>query len=99
MRVVGILAGAALIVLVVGLFTGNTWAGLAVIALAALGIVLLVRDWRTERLGVVASRSGPKASDDLGTCPAEGPLTPDDFSPDLSTDPDGPSSDARADQL
>jgi len=99
MRVVGILAGAALIVLVVGLFTGNTWAGLAVIALAALGIVLLVRDWRTERLGVVASRSGPEASDDLGTCPAEGPLTPDDFSPDLSTDPDGPSSDARADQL
>jgi len=99
MRVVGILAGAALIVLVVGLFTGNPWAGLAVIALAALGIVLLVRDWRTERLGVVASRSGPEASDDLGTCPAEGPLTPDDFSPDLSTDPDGPSSDARADQL
>jgi len=98
MRVVGILAVTALIVLVVALFTGSTWAGFAVIALAALGIVLLVRDWRTERLGIVASRSGPKASDDAGTCSAEGPLTPDEFSPDLSTDPDGPSSDARADQ-
>ena len=99
MRVVGVLAVTALIVLVVALFTGNTWAGLAVIALAALGIVLLVRDWRTDRLGVVAGRSGPAASDDPGTGLAEGPLTPDEFSPDLSTDPDGPSSDARADQL
>lgn len=98
MRVVGILAGTALIVLVVAVFTGSTWAGLAVIALAALGIVLLVRDWRTERLGVVAGRAGPGVSDDPGTGPAEGPLTPDEFSPDLSTDPDGPSSDARADQ-
>ena len=98
MLVVGILAVTALIVLVVALFTGSTWAGFAVIALAALGIVLLVRDWRTERLGVVARRSGPEASDDPGTCPAEGPLRPDEFSPDLSTDPDGPSSDARADQ-
>jgi hypothetical protein len=97
MRVVGVLAVTALIVLVGALFTGNAWAGLAVIALAALGIVLLVRDWRTDRLGAVASRSGPAASDDPGTELAEGPLTPDEFSPDLSTDPDGPSSDARAD--
>lgn len=99
MRVVGVLAVTALIVLVVALFTGNTWAGLAVIALAALGIVVLVRDWRTDRLRVVAGRSGSAAAHDSGTVPAEGPLTPDDFSPDLSTDPDGPSSDARADQL
>jgi hypothetical protein len=99
MRVVGILAVTALIVLVVALFTGSTWAGFAVIALAALGIVLLVRDWRTDRLGVVAGRCGPAAADDAGTELAKGPLTPDEFSPDLSTDPDGPSSDARADQL
>lgn len=99
MRVVGVLAVTALIVLVVALLTGNTWAGLAVIALAALGIVVLVRDWRTDRQDVVAGRSGPVAADDSGTVLADGPLTPDDFSPDLSTDPDGPSSDARADQL
>jgi hypothetical protein len=99
MRVVGVLAVTALIVLIVALLTGNTWAGLAVIALAAGGIVLLVRDWRTDRSGVVAGRSGPAASNDSGPGPAEGPLTPDEFSPDLSTDPDGPSSDARADQL
>ena len=99
MRVVGVLAVTALIVLVVALLTGNTWAGLAVIALAALGIVVLVRDWRTDRLGVVAGRAGPATADDPGTELAEGPLTPDEFSPDLSTDPDGPSSDARADQL
>jgi len=99
MRVIGVLAVTALIVLVVALFTGNTWAGLAVIALAALGIVLLVRDWRTDRLGVVAGRSGSPSSDDPDIGRAEGPLTPDEFSPDLSTDPDGPSSDARADQF
>jgi len=99
MLVVGVLAVTALIVLVVALFTGNTWAGLAVIAIAALGIVVLVRDWRTDRLRVVAGRSGSAAADDSGTVLTEGPLTPDDFSPDLSTDPDGPSSDARADQL
>jgi hypothetical protein len=99
MRVVGVLAVTALIVLIVALFTGNAWAGLAVIALAVIGIVLLVRDWRTDRLGVVAGRSGPAPADDPGTGLAEGPLTPDEFSPDLSTDPDGPSSDARADQF
>jgi hypothetical protein len=99
MQVVGVLAVTALIVLFVALFTGNTWASLAVVALAALGIILLVRDWRTDRLSVVAGRSGPAASDDPGTELAEGPLTPDEFSPDLSTDPEGPSSDARADQL
>jgi hypothetical protein len=99
MRVAGVLAVTALIVLIVALFTGNTWAGLAVIALAALGIVLLIRDWRTDRLGEVAGRPGSTASDDPGAGRAEGPLTPDEFSPDLSTDPNGPSSDARADQL
>ena len=96
MRVVGVLAVTALIVLVVALFTGNSWAGLVVIALAALGIVVLVRDWRTDRLSVATGRSGPATADDPGPEPAKGPLTPDEFSPDLSTDPDGPSSDARA---
>jgi len=99
MRVVGVLAVTALIVLIVALLTGNTWAGLAVIALAALGIILLARDWRADRPGGIAGQSGPAASDDPGAGLAEGPLTPDEFSPDLSTDPDGPSSDARADQL
>jgi hypothetical protein len=97
MRVVALLAFSALIVLVIALFTGNAGASVVVIALAALGIILLVRDWRTDPL--IKARSGPAASDDPGITLVEGRLIPDEFSPDLSTDPDGPSSDARADQL
>lgn len=97
MRVVALLAFSALIVLVIALFTGNAGASVVVIALAALGIILLVRDWRTDPL--IKARSGPAASDDPGVRLVEGRLIPDEFSPDLSTDPDGPSSDARADQL
>jgi len=67
-----------------------------VVALAVTGIVLLLRDWRSDR--TVASDAGsesPAAEFETGASGA--PLSPDEFSPDISTDPDGPSSDARAD--
>lgn len=96
MRVVALLAVAGLIALIVALSTGSTWAAAVVIALAIAGIVLLLRDWHGERTGS-GINSG---SVSRGTSPveaSEAALTPDDFSPDLSTDPHGPSSDARAD--
>ena len=98
MRVVAVLAVAGLITLIVALVTGSTWAALAVIALAVMGIVRLLRDWRTDRIRNTARRPGPVSSEESDARLPESALTPDDFSPDLSTDPDGPSSDARADQ-
>jgi hypothetical protein len=96
MRVVALLAVAGLIALIVAVSTGSAWAAGVVIALASAGIVLLLRDWRGDRTGG-GIHSGSASS---GTSPVEAPdasLTPDDFSPDLSADPQGPSSDARAD--
>ena len=91
-RVVAALAMAALFALVVALLGGGTTFGVLGIGVAALGIVLLARDWWDERgRGTRAGRSplgGPR-SDPL--------FVADEFSPDISTDPDGPSSDARAD--
>ena len=49
MRVAALVALAGLVALVVALLTGSTLPAVLVIALAALGIVLLLRDWRTER--------------------------------------------------
>lgn len=95
MRVVLILTLTALVALILALTTGSAWAGFAVIALALAGIVLLLRDWRSER-----TRTPPDAesgSDTEGAGSSGAPLRPDDFSPDISTDPSGPSSDARAD--
>jgi len=99
MRVAVILAVAGLIALILAVLTGSTWAGFAVIILAVAGIALLLRDWRDERISddpIGSSRLSCRESNDQ---PIESSLTADDFSPDLSTDPDGPSSDARADQL
>ena len=96
MRVVALLAVGALIALIVAVTTGSAWAAAAVIALAIAGIVLLVRDWHGERTGgginsgLVSNATSPSEASGAS-------LTPDDFSPDLSTDPQGPSSDARAD--
>ncbi|MCB0930926.1 MAG: hypothetical protein KDB71_03380 [Mycobacterium sp.] len=90
MRVVAALALAASFALVVALLGGGTWFAFLVIALAGLGIVLLARDWRTER---ARGRSAIPPQPDQ---PATG-LLADELSPDISTFPDGPSSDARAD--
>lgn len=89
MRPAVILAVAATVALIAALLTGSTWLGVTVILLAAAGIVLLVRDWRA-----VGSRTGeltPETSDAA--------LLAGDFSPDISADTDGPTSDARSDQF
>lgn len=93
MRVVVILALAASVALILALTTDSDWPAFAGIALTLAGIVLLVRDWRSDRSG----RNRTSAQQDPGVDADGTPLRPDDFSPDISTDPAGPSSDARAD--
>jgi hypothetical protein len=97
MRIVAKLAAAALAALLVALLTGNPWFAVAVITLAAAGIVVLVRDWRGDRNRAIAARSEPESDQRVQTPAPAATLVPDDFSPDLSPDPAGPSSDARAD--
>lgn len=92
MRVVVILAVGALGALVAALLTGSTWPALAVIALAAAGIVLLLRDWRSERAAGHAQAPDTEPAD-------RRTLRADEFAPDISTEPGGPSSDARSDQI
>lgn len=92
---VAILTIGGVVALVLAVLTGSTPLAVIVVALAITGIVLLVRDWRAERSHVVHEPVPATGVD----APAESHhLTPDGFSPDISTDPDGPSSDARADQ-
>ena len=92
-RAVAILTITGLVALVVALLTGSTPLAVLVIGLAVAGIVLLLKDWRDDRSRRTADAAagiGAEADDSLG-------LSPDEFSPDISTDPGGPSSDARAD--
>lgn len=90
MRPVGILAIAGVVALVIALVTGSTPLAVVVIGLAVAGIVLLIRDWREDRHRAVEAAAPSDDADSRG-------LSPDEFSPDISGDPDGPSSDARAD--
>lgn len=90
MRAVAILAIAGLIALVVAMLTASTPLAVLVIGLAIAGIVLLLRDWRAER-----NRPGQDAAAEPD--PSAHGLSADELSPDISTDPNGPSSDARAD--
>ena len=96
MRVVALVAVAGLVALVASLLTGSTLLAIVVIALAALGIVLLLRDWRTERRMPVPA-DPPPDSHAVVAAAVEAPLSPDGFSPDISQVQGGPSSDARAD--
>ena len=97
MRVVAVLAVAASVALIVALLTNSAWAASGVIAMAVAGIGVLLWDWRGERERTVANRfPSAVAAQSVASSP-ETPLAPDDFAPDLSPDPDGPSSDARAD--
>lgn len=92
MRVVVILALAASVALIIALTTASTWPALLVVALAAAGIVVLLRDWRAER------RSARAIAAPADLLPGGSlALRPDEFAPDISTDPGGPSSDARSD--
>ena len=97
MRVVAVLAVAASVALIVALFTNSAWAAGGVIAMAVAGIGVLLRDWRGERGRAVADQFQSAVAAQSAASSPETPLAPDDFIPDLSTDPDGPSSDARAD--
>lgn len=49
-----ILTLAALVALVIAVITGSPWLAVAVVALAAAGLVLLVRDWRAAAQPVEA---------------------------------------------
>ncbi len=92
------LAVLGLFALVLAALSGSTPLALVVIALAAAGIVQLVRDGRPGP----APGPGPAAVA-VAVEPAPEPeppvLSADEFTPDISTDPDGPSSDARADHV
>jgi hypothetical protein len=91
------LALVGLIALVVAVLTGSTPLAILVVVLAAFGIVLLLRNWRDERGRGGGPESGPPLVEEFGAAAPSTGLTPDEFSPDISGDPDGPSSDARAD--
>lgn len=95
MRIVVALAVAALVALIAALVTGSTVAAVAVVLFAGAGIVLLLRDWRAESSLTDESAAG---TGELAAAGDEQPRA-GDFSPDISTEPDGPSSDARADQV
>jgi len=98
MTLVVVLALAGLVALLVAIMTGSTFVAVIVIALAVLGILLLVRDWRFERRQSVSDGHGDSpADDDDPTRAAAARMDPDTFSPDIAADGNGPSSDARAD--
>lgn len=80
MRVVVVLALAALAALIAALVTGSTLAAILVVMLALAGIVLLVRDWRAEP-GAAAQASEPVSTRDE---PGVDPLTADELSPDIA---------------
>ena len=89
------LAVVGLVGLILAAVTGSTPLAVVVIALAAAGIVQLVRDWRREPSPEpVAARPATTVE----AAPEKPRLAADEFSPDISTDPDGPSSNARVDQ-
>ena len=99
-----ILAVTALLALALALVTGSSTIAMLVVALAVIGIVALMREWRAER--VVAGLATPAVS--RGVEPIAEPAAvadesradewrADELTPDISTDPDGPTSDARAD--
>ncbi|MGI9125179.1 MAG: hypothetical protein ACR2JM_10580 [Mycobacterium sp.] len=97
MRSVMLLAAAGLFALVVALLTGSTPIAILVVVLAVAGIVALLRDWRNAGPGAPAAEPAAPRFEEYDTEAAPAGLSPDEFSPDISTDPDGPSSDARAD--
>ena len=95
-RPVVLLALAGLFALLLALFTGSTWMALVVVGLAIAGLVVLMRNWRGEG-NQLEEDSGPPPFEEFGIDTSRSPLKPDEFSPDISTDPNGPSSNARAD--
>lgn len=97
MRAVVVLAVVGLVALVIAVLTGSTPLALVVIALALAGIIQLVRDWRAERTSSSARVAAAPAESFETRAAAPPGSSADEFTPDISTDPDGPSSDARVD--
>ncbi|BBZ78426.1 hypothetical protein MANY_37630 [Mycolicibacterium anyangense] len=98
MRLVVVVALAGLAALLIAILTDSSLVAIAAIALAVIGIVLLLRDWRTERRGNDTAGQDPSAADDDATAvtvPAR--MSADMFAPDISAERDGPSPDARTD--
>lgn len=96
-RPVVLVALAGLIALVIALLTGSTPLAVLVVALAIVGIVMLLRNWRDEGRRDHGQASGPAIVEEFGAGDARAAPSADELSPDISGDPDGPSSDARAD--
>lgn len=82
MQIVVVLAVAALVALILALITGNTFAAIAVVLLALAGIVLLVRDWRSD--GADVQHAGGPATSADEPAPVTETLTGDEFSPDVA---------------
>jgi len=83
----------------------NTFIALAAIALAAVGLILLARDWLANRGHVESeadTRVEPEAIDDSEHLAEDGePLEPDEFEPDVPYEesdvpPDGDDSDRKS---
>lgn len=84
---------AGLVALIVALLTGSTPLAILVIVLATVGIVMLLRNWRADRRTAGQVAGPPAEGDDA----ASAAMRADELSPDISGDPEGPSSNARAD--
>lgn len=97
MRLVVVLALAGLVALLTAILTDSSWVAIAAIALAAIGIVLVLRDWRADRRGHRDAGGDPPVDEAEPAVPVSSRMTADMFAPDISADTDGPSSDARAD--
>ena len=96
-RPVVLVALTGLIALVLAVLTGSTPLAILVVAIAVIGIVMLLRGWRDERRDAAEQTSGPELPEEVDAGSHPTALSPDEFSPDISGDPNGPSSDARAD--
>lgn len=97
MRPVVLVALTGLVALILAVLTGSTPLAILVIAIAVIGIVMVLRGWRDEHQDAAGQASGPEPREEFNAGSSPTALSPDEFSPDISGDPNGPSSDARAD--
>lgn len=96
MTVVVVVALVGLVALLVAVLTDSTIVAIVVIALAALGIALLLRDWRAEHRRLSSHREAPEGNGEPVAEQFDAEMSPEMFAPDISGD-GGPSSDARSD--
>lgn len=77
MRNAVIVAAGDCVVFMVALISANTYLAVAVVGLSVAGLLLVARDWRAQR----------DRADGRGE-PYLRPLTPDDFTPDVTDEED-----------